>query len=446
MAMTQQQFDSLVARLEKSAARHPGLYKLRLGFFATLGYLYIFVVVALLLVASAVVLVLGKALAAKLAIALLVLVGVALRSLWVKIDPPTGLELTRRDYPTLFGALDEIRLVANAPRAHVVLLTNDLNAAINQVPRLGMFGWQTNYLLLGLPLMQMLSLDEFEAVLAHEFGHLSGAHGRFGAWIYRLRTSWGRLADTLRAREHWGSFLFVPFFAWFAPTFAAYSFVQARMQEYEADRAAASRHGGQALANALIRLDLKGQELAQRYWPGVYKAADEMPSPAGAPYRGLLGPESRGFLPSAPEQLRHSLERETSTADTHPSLRDRVAAMKVEAGVPPPFEVSAARSSSTSTRSGRRTSRTGGPAAISTCRRAARSSRPTARSRLPSSQTTSSTSTADSRKSSSTCRRQRSSSKRSSSAARDTSPDATRTHASDCGKATRPASRRSRRS
>lgn len=342
MAMTDQQFDALVARLEKSATRHPGLYKVRLGVFAVLGYLYILVVVVLLLVATGFVLVMGKALAAKLAIALLVLVGVALRSLWVKIEAPTGLSLARTDHPALSAAIEEIRVAARAPRAHVVLLTGDLNAAITQVPRLGMFGWQRNYLLLGLPLMLILSLDELKAVLAHEFGHLSGAHGRFGAWIYRLRTSWSRLAATLHARKHWGSALFVPFFDWFAPKFAAYSLVQARMQEYEADRTAAARHGARALANALIRTDLKSHDLAQSYWPSVYKAADELPAPATGPYRGLLGAESRGFLPSASEQLRQELERETSTVDTHPCLRDRLAALKVTGDVPPPPAVSAA--------------------------------------------------------------------------------------------------------
>jgi Zn-dependent protease with chaperone function len=342
MAMTQQQFDALVARLEKSALRHPGLYKLRLGALATFGYLYILTVVVLLIVAAAFVLVFGKALAAKLALLLLALVGVALKSLWVKIQSPTGLALAHRDYPALFAAIDDVRTAAKAPRAHVVLLTNDVNAAIVQVPRLGMFGWQKNYLILGLPLLQLLSLDEFKAVLAHEFGHLSGAHGRFGAWIYRLRTSWSRLADTLRARQQRGSFLFVPFFEWFAPTFAAYSFVQARMQEYEADRTAAERHGGQSLANALIRLRLKDQDLAQTYWPSVYKAADESPTPAATPYRGLLGPEPRGFLPSAPEQLRTALERQTSTADTHPCLRDRIAALNVPSDVPPPLDTTAA--------------------------------------------------------------------------------------------------------
>ena len=94
------------------------------------------------------------------------------------------------------------------PKVHEVLLTHDFNAAIAQVPRLGLFGFHKNYLILGLPLMMALSLDQFRAVLAHEFGHLSGAHGRFGSWIYRIRRSWYQLMANLEHQQHWGAFIF----------------------------------------------------------------------------------------------------------------------------------------------------------------------------------------------------------------------------------------------
>src|SRR5690606_25897917 len=170
---------------------------------------------------------------------------------------------------------------------------------IVQVPRLGLFGWQKNYLILGLPLMQLLSLDEFKAVLAHEFGHLSGAHGRFGAWIYRVRTGWARLNEWRQQQRRWGSFVFVPCCGWCAPKFAAYSFVQARRQEYEADQLAAEALGADAIGRALVRLNLKARELSERYWPTVYAAADRDPTPTVAPFAALLAPELRGFLPDA---------------------------------------------------------------------------------------------------------------------------------------------------
>lgn len=348
MSMTEQEFDALVARLEDEAGQNPGFYKLRLGAFASLGYLYLIGVVVLL-VAVTVGLILSLFLSRglillikKLVIPLVILIGVVLRSLWVRLDAPEGRRLERRDHPVLFALIDDLRRTAKAPRAHVVLLTNDFNAAIVQVPRLGMFGWQKNYLILGLPLMQLLTLEEFKAVVAHEFGHLSGAHGRFGAWIYRIRAGWARLDETLQKEQHWGSFMFVPFFRWFAPKFAAYSFVQARQQEYEADRVAAATVGAGSLASALVRLRLKARELEESYWPAIYSRADHEPEPTVAPFSGLLAAERRGFLPQVTEHLAMALERQTSTADTHPCLRDRLAALRCDACVPGPLERSAA--------------------------------------------------------------------------------------------------------
>jgi Zn-dependent protease with chaperone function len=346
MSLTAEQFDALVARLELQAARRPELYKLTLGAFAALGYIYIFGILLLLIAVAGgliAILIAGKALVlGKLVVPVFVLIITVVRALWVKLAVPQGVSLTKEEYPALFAAIDEVRRATHAPAAHEVLLTHDLNAAIVQIPRLGLFGWQKNYLLLGLPLLQMLSVDEFKAVLAHEYGHLSGAHGRFGAWIYRVRAGWEQLAATLKHNRQWGQFLFVPFFDWYAPTFAAHSFVQARAQEYEADRLAATTIGAAPLANALVRLKLKGDELDHSYWPGILKAADDQPAPKAAPFRGLMSVEQRGFLPQAAEQLRQALERKTGTDDTHPCLRDRIAALELSPGMPQPLGVSAA--------------------------------------------------------------------------------------------------------
>ena len=210
MTMTQEQFETLVARLEQQAAHHPAAYKFKLGAFATLGYAYVFGMLFVLLGVTAglvYAIATGKAtILAKLVILIGILVAVVLKSLWVKLEAPCGLQLTAHAFPRLFEVIDEIRQATGAPRAHKVLMTDELNASIVQVPRLGMFGWQENYLILGLPLMQLLSVSEFKAVLAHEFGHLSGAHGRFGAWIYRIRAGWARLARTLEANRQWGRF------------------------------------------------------------------------------------------------------------------------------------------------------------------------------------------------------------------------------------------------
>lgn len=349
MAMTQEQFESLVARLERESARNPTFYRLRLGALAVLGYAYLGAILLLLLALLA--LFVGFALRGgvlillfkKVGLVLIALIGLVARSIWVRFEPPAGRRLRRVEAPELFALIEDVRKQVRAPKPHRVLITNNFNAAVVQLPRLGIFGWQRNYLLLGLPLMQGLTLGEFKAVLAHECGHLGGAHGRFGAWIYRLRAGWSRLSQALSAEEHWGSFLFVPFFRWFSPLFAGYSFVQARQQEYEADRISAEVTGRETAAAALIRVNEQGEFLDSRYWREVFRRADVDPHPLARPFtsmRGVLSQardaaDANGFLSDA-------IKRRTSYSDTHPSLSDRLKALHQSPRLPGPLVVSAA--------------------------------------------------------------------------------------------------------
>ena len=123
--------------------------------------------------------------------------------------------------------------------------------------------------------MQGLSPEQFKAVVAHELGHLSGHHGRFGAWIYRVSRTWDQLLE--RAMRQRGSWVFTLFFKWYAPLFDAYSFALRRAQEYEADRAAARIAGPRALADALMSVTIKGAYLEDRYWPEVGRYTPSLP-------------------------------------------------------------------------------------------------------------------------------------------------------------------------
>lgn len=347
--MNQEQFESLVARLERESARNPSYYKVRLAALAVLGYCYVGAVLALLLASLAGFLYValhGGALILifkKVGLVLLALIAVVARSMWVRFEAPVGRRVERREAPALFDLVEGIRRQVAAPRAHEILITNNFNAAVVQLPRFGVFGWQKNYLLLGLPLMQGLTANEFRAVIAHEFGHLSGSHGKFGAWIYRLRTGWGRLSQALLADEHWGSFLFVPFFRWFGPMFAAYSFVQARQQEYEADLVSADVVGRETAAAALIRVNEQGEFLGNRYWRDVFRGADVEPHPLARPFSALGSvlvqareeSDAVGFLAAA-------IRRRTGYSDTHPSLGDRLNALRLTPCLPQPLKVSAA--------------------------------------------------------------------------------------------------------
>ena len=328
--MTQEEFNDLVKRLEGYARKHPAVYKLRLGLLAGLGYAYLFGVVALLLLLIVVVALYTRFnyLIIKVLWIPLGIVAVVLRSLWIQFPEPEGHELKQEDAPRLFAFVREVRKAAQGPRVHHVLLTDEFNAGIVQIPRLGVFGWHRNYLTVGLLLMEALSPDEFRAVLAHEFGHLSGRHGHFSAWIYRVRHTWIQLLTTLQRQKRTGYEIFERFFNWYAPFFGAYSFVLARTHEYEADRRAVELAGKEHAAQSLISLELKDRLLKEQFWPSFYKQADQLADPPKDPLTQVLSALHQPLDEGAADKwFGQSLKVRTSSDDTHPSLADRLAAM-----------------------------------------------------------------------------------------------------------------------
>ncbi|HEX8361280.1 MAG TPA: M48 family metallopeptidase [Longimicrobium sp.] len=332
------EFEAYVARLERVARANPRRYRTRVLLFGALGYVYVFAVLAVLVavtvglgvwVATSL---RGWGLLGKLAIPSALLGWMILRAMWVRLDPPAGRELAHKHAPRLFAEVEAIRKGVQAPRAHHVILTDDFNAAVSQVPRLGMFGWHRNYLVLGVPLMYALPADEFRAVLAHEFGHLSRAHGRSGAWIYRIRATWAGILEQLRREQHGATFIFERFFAWYAPRFAAYSFVLARSHEYEADARAAALVGPGVMASALARTAVCSRYISESFWPTVWNRAITEPEPPDA--FTTLGRTLREPVRAGESELllAYALSAPTNSDDTHPGLAERVAALGVAPG------------------------------------------------------------------------------------------------------------------
>lgn len=338
--MTNQEFDALVARLEEQARQNPTAYKLRVFLLALLGYGYLGAMVALilfLLVASIASVAFLKGAAVKLIIPIGAFLWVVLRAMWVTLDPPEGRLVTAKEAPALFAMIDKLRKKLRAPRFHRVLITDEFNAAVVQVPRLGMFGWHQNYLLLGLPLMKLMTPLQFEAVLAHEFGHLAGGHAAASNWIYRLRMSWARLLHALEQQKSWGTFMFSKFFNWYSPYFSAYSFPLARANEYEADAAAARAVSAHAAAEALTNVNVIGSYLDEHFWSKVHRQADDTPRPAFAPYTRMGERLEEELDPKAANNwLDRAMAHETTAANTHPSLADRLKAIGQVPRLAPP--------------------------------------------------------------------------------------------------------------
>jgi len=339
--MTPARFRALVGRLEQKAARAPGAYRVQVALLAVVGYVYLFTILALLMAAAVGLVLVGRFIVFKLLIPLVILIFAVLRALWVSVPAPQGERISRFDAPQLHELVRHVRRTVAAPRVHVIQSIPQLNAAVVQVPRLGVFGWYRNYLLIGLPLLQALSPEEWQAVLAHELGHLSGRHGMLGAWIYRVRETWGRLGQIIRARKSaLGGLLFGKFFDVYAPYFMAYSFVLARGHEYEADQASAELAGAETARRALLRLEM-ADRVSEEFWARMQRGAATLAEPPTDTFAQLRDRLGGGLPATATAWVSQAWSRPTNYSDTHPSLADRLKALgwnAAENAPPPPPE------------------------------------------------------------------------------------------------------------
>jgi len=329
--MTNDEFNKRVFEIEALARRNPKAYQLRVVLLALLGNAYlgfVLVLMSTLLVA----LLFSIKLLGVFALKLVMVVGffllLSLRAVWVSVPKPSGTEIRPGEAPGLFAMIEELCARLGAPRFHTVLVTDDFNAGVVQAPRLGVFGWHRNYLLIGLPLLKCLTVEQFKAVLAHEFGHLAKGHGRLSNWIYRQRLRWARLLGILEANQSRGRFFFTLFLKWYTPYFNAYSFPLARVNEYEADAASVRLTSARTAAEALTNVDVAGSYLGERYWPQIYQKADDMPQPSFSPY-ALMGQRFAAELDeeTCSAWLGRSMARQTTSEDTHPALSDRLQAI-----------------------------------------------------------------------------------------------------------------------
>jgi Zn-dependent protease with chaperone function len=333
--MTYAQFAFIVRRRELEAKYHPTWYRARVFLLILLAYAFIFTVLLFALgLLAGIGLLLWSVLRTgyssgiftllnllvPVMIGALILVAVILRSLWVQVPEPPGIGLEREQAVPLFLEIDRLRARLRVPRFHRVILTDDMNAGVVQVPRLGILGWQKNFLLIGVPLMMVLSSEDFQAVLAHEMGHISRAHGAFGGWVYRLEGTWARLLRVIEAEQHWGAVPCMAFFRWYAPYFATFTFVLRRQDEYDADRTAASVVGTKTMAAALSRLQLVFRHLKESQ-----KAGDTALT-----------------RHTAARWLNDAMSVKENVSDTHPPLAARLRALGEKPEIPAPLTQTAA--------------------------------------------------------------------------------------------------------
>jgi Zn-dependent protease with chaperone function len=332
---------------DRGNVRVQGPAHARLTFLILEGYIYLALIVAIFLAASGF-LVWGVLTRRPFIAIMAIMVGVpvaattarALRALWFVVPEPKGIQVGPQFGALLYQNVQEIAKRVGAPRVHRVIVTDSHNASAMQIPRAGVF-WPTNTLAVGYPLLATLSVDQMRAVIAHELGHITHAHGRFTSWVHRTRLSWVRLLEILERHQSVPAHVYL-LFRFYVPRLHALSAAVSRQQERLADQLASDVAGPEVAAQALMAIAVGQFLAAETFWPRLYKRVEEDPNPPN-PFM-QLGPELWDGVENRAQLLDRLLEDDTAASDTHPALRDRLAALNQPPRWPGPVQLTAADS------------------------------------------------------------------------------------------------------
>jgi Zn-dependent protease with chaperone function len=208
---------------------------------------------------------------------------------------PEDIEVKLADEPQLFAFLNQLADETGAPRPHRVFLSPRVNAAVfYDLSLLNLIFPSKKNLEIGLPLINLLTLGEFKAVLAHEFGHFAQRSMAVGRWVYisqqiasylirkrdgvdKFLQAMGSIHLALTAVAWVMNLIVWSIRALIESVFHVVLLAQralSREMELQADRVSVSVTGSDALINALYRtstaeetwdraLDFANQQLAQ---------------------------------------------------------------------------------------------------------------------------------------------------------------------------------------
>lgn len=239
---------------------------------------------------------------------------------WDEFRAP-GLLLEPDDHPRLFDELAGVAAALGQGLPDEVYLCPDVNAWVTR--RGGTLGLGGRRVMgVGLPLMQVLTVAQFRAVMAHEFGHFHGGDTLLGPWVY---TTQAAIVRTLRNVKV--SALRRPFILYFK-LFLSVTGAVSRREEFAADALAARVAGSRAFINGLRRVNGAGAAF------GAYLRGEIEPA-LGAGFRLPFAEGFDRFLRAAAvsrgmqSYLRVEIaHRRTDPYDTHPPLRERIDAVR----------------------------------------------------------------------------------------------------------------------
>jgi len=267
----------------------------------------------------------------------IVIAGTMLWSLVPRRDrfEPPGPLLQRTSHPRLFAELDRIAASLNEPLPSEVYLIGQVNAFV--ADRGGILGFGSRRIMaIGLPLLSILTISELRGVLAHEFAHYYSGDTKLGPFVYKTQSAMIRTFQNIGSIQELGrigiisvlySVVTVVLKNYFVLFLRVTNFVS-RKKEYRADELACLVAGDAPFIQGLRKIHGAGMAWPPFWNTEVVPMLNQscLPSISDGFAQFLRAPEIAAQV--ADVIGKEMEEGKVDPYDTHPPLRDRIAAIE----------------------------------------------------------------------------------------------------------------------
>ena len=237
--------------------------------------------------------------------------------------PENRIKLNEKDFPALFSFVYQICEETGAQKPKSIYVDPDVNAYVSYTNVwLSLFLPTRKELTIGLGLVSTLTLSEFKAVTAHEFGHFAQKSMKIGSYIHSANTI---IHDMIFNRDKWddllvqwrGSDIRLSAAAWvitpliwlirkllelFYMLLNYMHSALSREMEFNADKVAVKTSGSVAIVSALWKLDF-----GSSYWNTIVNNAYH--ATKKNVFTKNLYTHNLNFIDKDKENLLHKLEK-----------------------------------------------------------------------------------------------------------------------------------------
>lgn len=313
--------------------RHRVLYFLILGLFSVIGYSYVFLfpVAALSLSIFLPEEILASSSYLDVFIILCKII-VILFCGWMsvllfkmKLTKPAGRPLNSGEAPKLVKLIDDLKYEHGTKKIHAIKIIDQFDIKIIRTPKNGFPLFYTNTLLIGLPLMQCLSSDQFKIALLRELSHLQSRYKRPNSWFYFLRQTWCQYQIAHQSSWKFPHAIMKLFFSWYAPLFNFISRSAARKENLYGDLYTLGSIDKVTLIEMISIAGISQHYLDNNFWPHLYSKAYKHKSPPYLPYSSIEhNIQSRLDNEISQAWIDQSLTNKTNNS-SEPNLQQRLA-------------------------------------------------------------------------------------------------------------------------